>query len=160
MPDTKTSLSAEVIAVFPDKVRIVVDDIEEFRLAEESLRVGSHLQISDNDNVALIAIIENFSIEIKEDSNGSAKRHYLIEAYPLGTLHDGKFQRGGDELAIPPKKVVPASKEDIKKIYSSAFDSSKQFNFCVLSQDREIKIPVHGNKFFNKQFEICNYRSR
>ena len=152
MLDMIETFSAEVIAVFPNKVKIIVDDIAKFRLAEESLKVGSYLQISDNDNVALIAIIENFSIEIRE--NNISQRHYLIEAYPLGTLRDGKFQRGGDELAIPPKKVVPASKEDIKNIYSSAFPPDKQFNFCLLSQDREIKIPVHGNRFFNKHIAI------
>ena len=33
-------LSAEVIAVFPDKVRISVDSNEDFSIAENQLRVG------------------------------------------------------------------------------------------------------------------------
>jgi uncharacterized protein len=100
--------NAEVISVSPGKVRISVDDLISFKLSEDSLRVGSFLKVSDNENVSLICIIESFSIEIKESAN-DAKRLYIIDAYPLGTLSAGKFQRGGDELAIPPKRVVPAS---------------------------------------------------
>ena len=40
MPET---LSAEVIAVYPDRVKISVDNIEDFKIAERSLRVGSYL---------------------------------------------------------------------------------------------------------------------
>ena len=53
-------VNAEVIAVYPDRVRISIDDLASFKLAEESLRVGSYLKIYDNDNVALICIIESF----------------------------------------------------------------------------------------------------
>ena len=56
-------LNAEVIAVLPNKVKISVDDLENFQLAEEKLKVGSYLRIADNDNAVLIAIIENFNIE-------------------------------------------------------------------------------------------------
>ncbi len=104
-------INAQVIAVFPDKVRIVVDDLEDFKTAEESLRVGSYVKIADNENAVLIAIIENFQIAVS--ANG--KRDYIIEAFPIGILRDGKFERGGDSLAIPPKEVQPATIADIKK---------------------------------------------
>jgi hypothetical protein len=48
-------INAQVIAVFPDKVRIVVDDLEDFKIAEESLKVGSYVKIADNENAILIA---------------------------------------------------------------------------------------------------------
>ena len=38
-------LNAEVIAVLPNKVKISVDDLENFQLAEEKLKVGSYLRI-------------------------------------------------------------------------------------------------------------------
>ena len=41
-------LNAEVIAVFPNRVKISVDDLEDFQLAEEKLKVGSYLRIADN----------------------------------------------------------------------------------------------------------------
>mgnify|MGYP006959823121 CR=1 FL=1 len=65
MADTNQTdkFNAEVISVFPNKVRISVDNLEDFQVADEKLRVGSYLQIADNDDCKLMAIIENFSIE-------------------------------------------------------------------------------------------------
>lgn len=65
-------INAEVISVFPNKVKISVDKLEDFCLAEEKLKVGSYLRIADNDNAVLIAIIENFSIEVGADKEGNA----------------------------------------------------------------------------------------
>lgn len=36
-------INAEVISVFPNKVKISVDKLEDFCLAEEKLKVGSYL---------------------------------------------------------------------------------------------------------------------
>jgi len=146
-------INAEVTAVFPNKVRISVDDLDSFQVAEQSLRVGSFLKISDNDNVSLICIIESFSIELRE-KNGDVKRIYLIDAYPLGTLRAGVFRRGGDELAIPPKKVVPASRLEISSIYANAFSEEHRCCFSSLTRQRDVKVPVHGDRFFNKHIAI------
>lgn len=146
-------LNAEVIAVFPNKVKIKVDKLEDFRIANESLRVGSYLKIYGNDNAILMAIIENFSIDVSE-KNGVAERTHLIEASPLGIIKNGKFTRGGDDLTIPPKKVEPATEEEIKKIYIDSVEDKEQFTFCSLSSNSNIRIPVNGNKFFNKHIAI------
>jgi uncharacterized protein len=146
-------LNAEVIAVFPNKVKIKVDKLEDFRIANESLRVGSYLKIYGNDNAILMAIIENFSIDVSE-KNDVAERTHLIEASPLGIIKNGKFTRGGDDLTIPPKKVEPATEEEIKKIYIDSVDEKEQFTFCSLSSNSNIRIPVNGNKFFNKHIAI------
>lgn len=146
-------LNAEVIAVFPNKVKIKVDKLEDFRIANESLRVGSYLKIYGNDNAILMAIIENFSIDVSE-KNGDAVRTHIIEASPLGIIKNGKFSRGGDDLTIPPKKVEPATEEEIKKIYIESVDEKEQFTFCSLSSNSNIRIPVNGNKFFNKHIAI------
>jgi len=154
MPDAKREVNAEVIAVFPNKVRISVDDLASFKHAEESLRVGSYLKVSDNENVALMCIIESFSIELREDKDQKTKRIYVIEAYPLGTLKDGKFRRGGDELAIPPKKVTPATAKEVGLIFEAAFAEKDRFGFAVLTRHRDIGVPVHGDKFFNKHIAV------
>jgi DNA helicase HerA-like ATPase len=143
-------INAEVISVYPNKVKISVDKLEDFRLADESLKVGSYLRISDNENSILMAIIENFSIEVSE----IGKRKYLIEAIPLGLIKDGKFIRGGDSLAIPPKKVEPATEDDIKKIYEGLLNTEEGFTFASLSNNPKIRVPVNGNKFFNKHIAI------
>ncbi len=146
-------INAEVVSVFPNKVRIAVDDLASFQIAEQSLRVGSFLKISDNEDVSLICIIESFSIEIRE-KDGDSKRIYMIEAYPLGTLTGGVFRRGGDELAIPPKKVVPATRAEIAAIYANAFEENHRCCFSALTRQRDVKVPVHGDRFFNKHVAV------
>nr|WP_024307927.1 ATP-binding protein [Pseudomonas sp. P818] len=146
----KEQINAQVIAVFPDKVRIVVDDLEDFRIAEESLKVGSYVKIADNENAVLIAIIENFQIAVS--ANGT--RDHIIEAFPLGILRDGKFERGGDSLAIPPKKVEPANIADIRKIYDDSVPEAAKFVFANLASNKNVPVPVDGNKFFNKHIAV------
>ncbi|MBK6324525.1 MAG: ATP-binding protein [Chloroflexi bacterium] len=147
---TADALNAQVVAVFPDKVRIVVDKLEDFKLAEESLCVGSYIRIADNENAILIAIIENFEIVVRDDGT----RNHIIEAFPLGVLRGGKFERGGDSLAIPPKDVKPATIEDINRIYSESVKVDERFCFSRLSSNLDVQVPVNGNKFFNKHIAI------
>ena len=105
---------AEVISVKPSKITVQVTDLENFKLPDESLKVGSYIRVTNHDDAILIAIIENFSIGFDNKN----ERIYLIEALPLGVLEDGKFVRGGDTIAIPPRHVQPATLEDIKAIYN------------------------------------------
>ena len=144
---------AEVISVLPNKIKISVDDINDFKIAEEKLKIGSYIEVSDNDNCKLMAIIENFSIEIK--GNESSERRYILEASPLGIISNGIFERGGDNISIPPKDVKPAKKDDIVRNFSSITNSEdKKFTFSTLSSDHSIQIPVDGNKFFNRHIAI------
>jgi len=147
---TTERINAEVIAVYPNKVKISVDNLEDFKIADESLKVGSYLRISDNEDSKLFAIIENFSIEIMDDGT----KKYMIEANPLGIIKDGKFTRGGDAIAIPPKKVEPANEEEIKLIYGQAIPEKEKFVFSTLLSNRKIKIPVKGDNFFNKHIAV------
>lgn len=147
-------INAEVISVYPHKVKISVDKLEDFQEADEKLRVGSYLRISDSDDCVLMAIIENFSIEVGTDKNGDATKKYIIEAQPLGLIADGKFERGGDSIAIPPKSVKPATIEEISKIFEESMDAKDKFEFASLASNDGIKVPVNGNKFFNKHIAI------
>lgn len=148
------NMNAEVISVYPNKVRISVDDLEDFQIAEEKLKVGSYLRIADNDNAVLIAIIENFTIEVGTTPEGGAHRKYILEANPLGLIRDGKFERGGDTIAIPPKKVEPARQEEIEKIFAQSLEDGKKFTLSKLSTNLSIDVPVDGDKFFNKHIAI------
>ena len=147
----KDKVSAEVISVYPNKVKIAVDD-DFIQSASETLKIGSYIRISDDDDIALIAMIDNFLIEVPEE--GEAKRRYIIEANPLGVVKDDKFQRGGDTIAIPPKKVEPAKESEILSIYSQSIEDEQKFVFSSLSSNKNIRVPVNGNRFFNKHIAI------
>jgi len=140
---------AEVVAVYPNRVKIKVDDLTKFADGNP-LRIGSFLEISDNENAKLLAVVENFAIEVTD----KGERRYILEANPLGSLKDGEFVRGGDELAIPPKSVKPALTEDVKKIYDSCLTKEQQFVFSKLARCVDVAVPVHGDKFFNKHIAI------
>ena len=142
-------IKAEVIAVFPDKVKISVEDIASFSDGK-SIKVGSYLRITDNEDCALIAIIENFCIEVTD----KAERRHIIEALPLGIIRDGKFLRGGDTLTIPPTGVSPATEEDIRRIFSDSVAPERKFEFCSLVSNDSIPVPVDGNRFFNKHIAV------
>jgi DNA helicase HerA-like ATPase len=146
---TEKQTHAEVIAVFPDKVKISVDDIAAFS-GGEPIKVGSYLKITDNEDCALIGIIENFCIEVTDQD----KRRHVIEALPLGIIREGKFIRGGDTLTIPPTGVVPATEDDIKKIFDESVETNKKFMFCTLAANAGVSIPVDGNRFFNKHIAV------
>jgi DNA helicase HerA-like ATPase len=147
----ENKVNAEVISVYPNKVKIAVDD-DFIQSASETLKIGSYIRISDDNDIALIAMIDNFLIEVPED--GEAKRRYIIEANPLGVVKDDKFQRGGDTIAIPPKKVEPAKESEILSIYSHSTEENEKFTFSSLSSNKKIRIPVNGNKFFNKHIAV------
>lgn len=144
-----SDIKAEVIAVFPDKVKISVSDIAAFSDGK-SIRVGSYLRITDSEDCALIAIIENFCIEV----NDKAQRRHIIEALPLGIIADGKFIRGGETLTIPPTGVAPATEDDIKKIFEDSVEPEKKFVFSSLVSNDKINVPVDGNRFFNKHIAV------
>ena len=143
---TEIQVSAEVIAVFPDKIRISVANIADFSDGGK-LKVGSYLRVTDNDDCVLIAIIESFSIEVDDH----AQRRHLIDALPLGVIRGGKFERGGDTLTIPPTGVAPATPDDINQIFENSVDPPKKFVFSKLVSNQSVRIPVDGNKFFTQQ---------
>ena len=151
----RSNINAEVIAVYPNKVKISVDDLSKFVSTDEQvekLKVGSYLEIADDDNHKLIAIIESYSIIV--DEKKTPPRTYIIEANPLGIIEDNEFSRGGDSLTIPPTKVLPAKYKDINAIFNSQIKEKERFCFSKLAQNNKIETPVNGNRFFNKHFAI------
>ena len=148
------NLNAQVISVKPNKIKIVVESITDFQIAEEKLKIGSYLRIADENDLALIATIENFCIEpIEIDEKVDIK--YIIEAVPLGMIdEENKFVRGSDTITIPPKSVEPAKFEEIKLIFENSIKDELKFKFSSLSSNNDIEIPVEGNKFFNKHIAI------
>lgn len=150
----REKMNAEVISVLPDKVKIVVDKLEDFQLPTEKLKVGSYVRISDSEDAVMLAIIENYSIEIVDNKENESERRYILEANLLGIVRNGIFERGGDTIAIPPKDVKPATIEDINAIYSQSIAEQEKFTFSSLSSNPDISVPVSGNRFFNKHIAI------
>lgn len=75
-------INAEVISVFPNKVKISVDKLEDFCLAEEKLKVGSYLRIADNDNAVLIAIIRTFPLKLEQIRKEMQQESIFLKLIP------------------------------------------------------------------------------
>ncbi len=151
MKESKNIVNAIVTGVYPDKVHIEVLDIESFRVAGEKLSVGAYLQISDSEDCAIIAVVHSFSIQKAEEDQ---RRSYVIDGIPIGFVDaNGKFSRGGNKIAIPPIAVSPASRGTIQRIYAR-IEPAKSFDFSSLTQDLAIRVPVDGDRFFNKHIAI------
>lgn len=141
---------AQVISVLPNKIKIKVYNIQEFKIESEKFAVGSYLRVSDHEDGALLCMIENFSIEKEDDKDDC----YILEAAPIGFIDDdGHFTRGGNNIAIPPTGVELAKKHEVQKIYDDLTEENR-FCFSKLLQDETINVPVDGNKFFNKHIAI------
>jgi DNA helicase HerA-like ATPase len=151
MNEPENLINAIVTGVYPNKVQIEIADIETFKVAGEKLSVGAYIRISDSEDCAIIAVIQNFCIQKKEEST---ERRYVVEGVPIGFLDsEGRFSRGGNNIAIPPVRVAPASREEITKIFARV-EPRKSFGFSSLAQDPEIRVPVDGDRFFSKHIAI------
>ncbi len=147
----------DVIAVYPNKIRIAIDKEKYDGMDDEQLKkftLGAYLEISDKEDAKILSIIENFSITCETDKDGKEKKKYIIEALPLGSIVDGKFKRGGDSIVLPPKGMSPASEVDIKNVYEGWIEKDKKFKFSKLIQNDNVQVSVDGNRFFNKHFAI------
>ncbi|WP_208619099.1 ATP-binding protein [Streptomyces hygroscopicus] len=122
----------------------------------DPVEVGSYLKVYDNVECSIIAIIENYSIELRpsKDENSDSQKVYIIEAVPLGFIdRDGNFERGGGGIAIPPKSVSIAVKGEVQKIYDT-LSLGKRFHFAQLAQDPEVDVPVDGDRFFSRHIAV------
>ena len=108
-------LNAEVVAVFPDKVKISVDDLENFQLAEEKLKVGSYLRIADNDNAVLIAIIENFNIEVGALNDERQRENIFWKRIHWALLKMVNLKEVVTLLPYHPKRLSQLEKTKYKK---------------------------------------------
>lgn len=151
MEESGKAINAIVTGVYPNKVQIEIADIESFKVAGEKLSVGAYVRISDSEDCAIIAVIQNFCIQKTEEND---QRRYVVEGVPIGFLDsEGKFSRGGNNIAIPPVGVAPASRDEIQKIFAK-IDPKKSFDFSCLVQDDAIRVPVDGDRFFSKHIAI------
>ena len=145
---------AKVVAVGPDSIEIEVSSTEKYDELDEKLQIGSYLQISDDNESTLIAVVQGFRIK---DSVGSEESpsvpKFVLTLQPVGRLENGEFKRGGKQITIPPQKVEIAAHDLLEKIYSSVKEEDR-FSFGQLVQDESVAVNLHGDRFFGKHIGV------
>ena len=147
---------AKVIAVGPDLIEVEVSSTDEYQKMDEQLEIGSYVQISDDNDSCLIAVVESFRIKdplSKSDADVSTPMKFILSLRPVGRLVNDKFMRGGKQITIPPRRVEIASAGLLEKIYS-AVDPKKRFCFGSLVQNADVKVQLDGDKFFGKHIGV------
>ncbi|SMO85066.1 protein of unknown function DUF87 [Chryseobacterium rhizoplanae] len=155
MPANSTEIF-RILTVAPNLIQIEVMDADQFKQDANDFTIGSYLKISDDSNTSIIALVQSF--KIKETSSGgtadSTNPSFILDAQPIGFLDDdGKFKRGGQQIAIPPNNVSIADDTILKGIYESV-DEDKKFCFANLAQKPSVEIAVDGDKFFSKHIAV------
>jgi uncharacterized protein len=145
---------AKVVAVGPDLIEIEVSSTEKYDELDEKLQIGSYLQISDDNDSTLIAVVQGFRIR---DAVGAEQAptvpKFVLSLQPVGRLEKGEFKRGGKQITIPPQNVEIAGKDLLEKIYGS-INEDLRFSFGSLVQDNSVRVNLHGDKFFGKHIGV------
>lgn len=145
-----------ILTVAPNLIQIEVIDADKFKTNTSDFTIGSYLIISDDSNTSIIALVQSF--KIKETNSGGdtavTQPTFILDAQPIGFLDtEGKFKRGGQQIAIPPNQVSIADSSVLKNIYESTKEE-KKFVFSSLAQNDSIDIAVDGDKFFSKHIAV------
>lgn len=147
---------AKVVGVGPDLVEIEVISTEEYQNRDVQLEIGSYVQISDDNDSCLVAIVQSFRVKDAVSRQEDAELpdiKFVLSLQPVGRLEDGVFKRGGKQITIPPRRVEIASKSLLEKIYSGV-EIGKRFSFGHLTQDSAIAVHLDGDKFFGKHIGV------
>lgn len=156
MSDKSISEIFKILTVAPNLIQIEVIDADKFKTDTSDFTIGSYLKISDDSNTCIIALVQSF--KIKETNLGGETTNtqpiFILDAQPIGFLDEnGKFRRGGQQIAIPPNQVEIADISILKNIYAST-ESEKEFIFSSLAQNLAIDIAVDGDRFFSKHIAV------
>lgn len=150
----------KIINVSSTSLSIEIIDPTQF---DNQFNLGSYIKVpyKNNDSKFVVGIIENY--RIKDNDNGdeeteSTPPSFVLEVKLTGTLDaEGdtlKFERGGHGIPLPPNNgITLLSNEELTGIFTTRITENERFFFSQLTTSN-LKVPVNGNKFFNKHFAI------
>lgn len=148
-----------VTCVTPSLIQLEVTNIDEFAADEsKQFKIGSYLKITDNNKVSVIAIIQSYKIKDPTERNDAQSpggtRSFIVDAQPVGFLDaNNKFKRGGQQIAIPPTEVEIAGK-DVLELFYKREENVAELVLGTMAIDRNIKVPVDGDRFFSKHIAV------
>ncbi|MES2654303.1 MAG: ATP-binding protein [Bacteroidota bacterium] len=150
----------KIINVSSTSLCIEIVDPTQF---DNQFNLGSYIKIpyKNNDNKFVVGIIENYRIKDKDNGDEeteSTPPSFVLEVKLTGTLDtEGdvlKFERGGHGIPLPPNNgITLLSEEELTGIFTTRITENERFFFSRLTTSN-LKVPVNGNKFFNKHFAI------
>jgi DNA helicase HerA-like ATPase len=146
-----------VFSVSQNVIQIEVLDANEFRnQTDRALTIGSYLKIADDDGHAVITVVQAYRIKDPagtDPKSVSGLPVFLLDTQPIGFMDaNGRFRRGGQQIAIPPTRVSLADANTLRAIFASGTDA--EMHIGELVQEDCIAVPVNGDLFFGKHVAI------
>ena len=147
-----------IISVTPDLIQIEVIDIAKFAAEEaDALRIGSYLKITDNNRVSVIAIVKSYKIKdfvFPEGGKEGESRSFIVDTQPVGFLDsEGRFRRGGEQIAIPPTNIEIAGREVLELLFERDY-AHVPLTFGSMALDRSVSVRLDGDRFFSKHIAV------
>lgn len=115
-------------------------------------QIGSYVIIPESNRSIITTVISvrDTGATVVQQNGAVAKR--VMEVQPLGTLQNGKFERGLTSLPILGSSAYATDDEDLRSIFATFRDLD--FSLGVLSMFQDERLYIDPNKFFSKHIAL------
>jgi hypothetical protein len=130
---------------------------------EGQFNIGSYVKVPCRglDQTYVVGIIDNYRIKDNTPNLIDAPLQgpsFMLDVKLVGMLYEKDkivFKRGGHGVPLPPNNGIEIlSKAELEAIFSTGIENDARFEFCTLANHPDVRVPVNGDKFFNKHFAI------
>lgn len=144
-----SDIIGKVLSSSPSSVIIEMDTLSTFEQNKSQLQVGKHIKVAEGNHNFAVCVINNLRV-INYDVSLDLK--LIIESQPIGSLLDGEFKRGGNNLPVPTEPAYILTTGELDQIFKTTNDYD--FPIGYLAQNKNIEVKISGDKFFGKHVAI------
>lgn len=141
----------------------LVIEIVDPSLFEGQFNIGSYVKVPCRgmSDTYVVGVVDNYRIKdiLGSYPTAAASPSFLLDVKLVGMLYGAggafTFKRGGHGVPLPPNNGIGIlTKEELSAIYSTGLLKDEKFIFSTLATHSDVKVPINGDKFFNKHFAI------
>lgn len=156
-------MSSENFRISSVSATALVIEVINPSLFKGQFNIGSFVKIPCRGLIStfVVGVIDNYRIKDIQPSIVDIELllpSFLLDVKLVGMLYGEKeliFKRGGHGIPLPPNNGIDIlDAEELASIFKTGIGENEDFEFCSLATDRGVRVPVNGDKFFNKHFAI------
>jgi hypothetical protein len=155
-----TSENFKISSVSATSLIIEVIDPSKFK---GQFNIGSYVKIPCSGllETFVVGIIDNYRIrdtQLTEPGAPVSQPSFMLDVKLVGMLYGGEnltFKRGGHGVPLPPNNGIDIlTSDELEAIFATGIETDQRFEFSKLATHQEVRVPINGDKFFNKHFAI------
>jgi len=143
----------KVINSTPGNIQIMLSDIDTFEKNKSNLRVSRYVIIEDGNETKILASIQNIIANLGEKADTIS---YTLSTTPIGSYVEKEegieFKQGGVNLPSPTEPAYLPDDSIVNQIFSC--NENFSFELGTLSNNKNVRYFVDGNKFFGKHIAV------